>query len=57
MGHLNSTEQGSERTLGTKLLIQAKFKFKMDSVNDYNRFTPDPDNVFQESIENFEDIQ
>jgi hypothetical protein len=44
-------------TIRSKLPSKAKFTLKMDPSYDYHRFTPDPDDVFSESVEYLNDIQ
>ena len=43
-------------TFHAKLASKAKFTLKMDATYDYNRFTPDPEEVFEESIDYFEEV-
>jgi len=46
-----------KKTFRAKFPSKAKLTLKMDPMYDYNRFAPDPDEVFQESIGYLEEIQ
>jgi Fic family protein len=46
-----------KKTFRVNFPSRAKLTLKMDPMYDYNRFTPDPEEVFQESIGYLEEIQ
>jgi fido (protein-threonine AMPylation protein) len=45
------------KTIRQKLPSKAKFTIKMDTTYDYNRFTPDPDEVFEESVTYLDEVK
>ena len=56
-GLAHGRERVLKKTFRAKFPSKAKLTLKMDPMYDYNRFAPDPDEVFQESIGYLEEIQ